>query len=105
MECSSTKFDFDSWNSYCLGMKSTVSEKGQVTIPKAVRDRLGLKPGQVIEFEAKGGLLVGKKRSGATRAVDRLFGILSPLDVDAELEKSRGKAWNRAQDAPRAHRR
>jgi AbrB family looped-hinge helix DNA binding protein len=86
-------------------MKSLVSEKGQVTIPKAVRDRLGLKPGQVLEFEARGGLLVGRKRAAATRAVDRLFGILGPLDVDGELEKSRGKAWNRAQDAPRAHRR
>lgn len=86
-------------------MKSLVSEKGQVTIPKAVRDRLGLKPGQILEFEARGGLLVGRKRAGATRAVDRLFGILGPLDVDAELKKSRGKAWNRAQDAPRAHRR
>jgi AbrB family looped-hinge helix DNA binding protein len=86
-------------------MKSTVSEKGQVTIPKAVRDRLGLRPGQVLEFEARGGLLVGRKRAGESRAVDRLFGILGPLDVDAELTKSRGKAWNRAQDAPRAHRR
>lgn len=82
-----------------------VSEKGQVTIPKAVRDRLGLKPGQVLEFEARGGLLVGRKRAGATRAVDRLFGILGPLDVDGELGKTRGKAWNRALDAPRAHRR
>lgn len=86
-------------------MKSTVSEKGQVTIPKSVRDRLGLKPGQVLDFEARGGLLVGKKRAGNTRAVDRLFGILGPLDVDAELRKSRGKAWNLVQDAPRAHRR
>ena len=86
-------------------MKSLVSEKGQVTIPKAVRDRLGLKPGQVLEFEARGGLLIGRKRAGATRAVDRLFGILGPLDVDAELKKSRGKAWNSTQDAPRAHRR
>lgn len=86
-------------------MKSVVSEKGQVTIPKAVRDRLGLKPGQILEFEARGGLLVGRKRAGATRVVDRLFGILGSLDVDAELKKSRGKAWNRAQDAPRAHRR
>lgn len=86
-------------------MKSLVSEKGQVTIPKAVRDRLGLRPGQVLEFEARGGLLVGRKRTGATRAVDRLFGILGPLDVDAELRKFRGRAWNPAQDAPRAHRR
>jgi AbrB family looped-hinge helix DNA binding protein len=42
-------------------MKSVISEKGQVTIPKPVRDRLGLKPGTVIHFEASGGRLVGRK--------------------------------------------
>jgi AbrB family looped-hinge helix DNA binding protein len=42
-------------------MKSTVSEKGQVTIPKAVRDKLGLLPGTQIDFEAVGGRLVGRK--------------------------------------------
>jgi len=42
-------------------MKSIVSEKGQVTIPKGVRDRLGLRPGTVLSFEAVGGKLVGKK--------------------------------------------
>jgi len=42
-------------------MKSIVSEKGQVTIPKTVRDRLGLKPGTVLDFEAQSGKLVGRK--------------------------------------------
>lgn len=42
-------------------MKSIVSEKGQVTIPKPVRERLGLKAGTVIHFEALDGQLVGKK--------------------------------------------
>jgi AbrB family looped-hinge helix DNA binding protein len=43
-------------------MKSVVSEKGQVTIPKACRDRLGLKPGTVLEFETRDGKLIGVKR-------------------------------------------
>lgn len=42
-------------------MKSIVSEKGQVTIPKAVRDRLGLRPGTVVDFVARDGKLVGTK--------------------------------------------
>ena len=42
-------------------MKSVVSEKGQVTIPKGVRDRLGLRPGTVMSFEAVGGKLIGQK--------------------------------------------
>jgi len=45
-------------------MKSVVSEKGQVTIPKAVRDRLGLRPGTVLSFEAIGGKLIGQKAEG-----------------------------------------
>lgn len=32
-------------------MKATLTSKGQVTIPKAVRERLGLKPGQVLDFD------------------------------------------------------
>jgi len=36
---------------YHQGMTSTVSAKGQITVPKAVRDRLGLRPGTRVEFE------------------------------------------------------
>jgi antitoxin PrlF len=32
-------------------MSTTVTSKGQVTIPKPVRDRLNLKPGSKVEFE------------------------------------------------------
>jgi antitoxin PrlF len=32
-------------------MAVTVTRKGQVTIPKPVRDRLGIKPGSKLEFE------------------------------------------------------
>ena len=32
-------------------MSTTVTRKGQVTIPKAVRDRLNLKPGSAVDFE------------------------------------------------------
>jgi len=44
-------------------MKTTVSEKGQITIPKRLRDRLGLDPGTVLEFVAEKGALIGRKRS------------------------------------------
>jgi len=32
-------------------MGSRVTSKGQVTIPKRVRDHLGIEPGSVVEFE------------------------------------------------------
>jgi AbrB family looped-hinge helix DNA binding protein len=43
-------------------MKSIVSEKGQVTIPKELRVKLGLRPGTVLEFEAVEGKLVATKK-------------------------------------------
>jgi AbrB family looped-hinge helix DNA binding protein len=42
-------------------MRTIVSEKGQITIPKAIRDRLGLRPGTILEVEAAGGSLVARK--------------------------------------------
>jgi antitoxin PrlF len=43
-------------------MKSIVSEKGQVTIPKPCRDRLGLHAGSVLDFEACDGKLIAVKQ-------------------------------------------
>jgi antitoxin PrlF len=38
-----------------------VTSKGQVTIPKKVRERLGVHPGEDVGFEEKDGLLVVSK--------------------------------------------
>ncbi|MDF1569667.1 MAG: AbrB/MazE/SpoVT family DNA-binding domain-containing protein [Spirochaetaceae bacterium] len=42
-------------------MKTIVSEKGQITIPKKIRDNLGLSPGTVLEIESRGGMLTAVK--------------------------------------------
>ncbi len=42
-------------------MKTIVSEKGQVTIPKALRDALGLVPGVILHLGLSGQKLVGYK--------------------------------------------
>lgn len=72
-------------------MKAILSEKGQVTIPKEVRESLGLVPGQAIDFEARRGLLVGKKKM-AKDPLDDVVGILrgKVADVDGYLDKIRG---------------
>ncbi|MGH9431441.1 MAG: AbrB/MazE/SpoVT family DNA-binding domain-containing protein [Terriglobia bacterium] len=56
-------------------MKTTVSEKGQVTIPKLLRERLGIRPGQVLEVKEDRGRLVVIKADSRS-AVDELYGIL-----------------------------
>jgi antitoxin PrlF len=43
------------------GMKSRVAEHGQVTIPKALRDRLGVLQGTTLEFSEERGRLVAVK--------------------------------------------
>ncbi len=98
-------FDLPGMNSYNSGMKAIVSEKGQVTIPKPLRDLLGLRAGQILVFEARGGLLVARKQTGRGSRVDKVFGILPPMDVDREIDKMRGKPWNPKDDGPRANRR
>ncbi len=49
-------------NYYNSGMNTTVSEKGQITIPKALRERLGIRRGTVLEVDAVDGALVARKR-------------------------------------------
>jgi AbrB family looped-hinge helix DNA binding protein len=56
-------------------MKAIVSEKGQVTIPKQVRDRLGVRPGDVLDFDAEDGRLVAQKRQDRD-PLDAVYGIV-----------------------------
>lgn len=73
-------------------MKSRVSDRGQVTIPKALRDRLGIAPGQVLEFEADQGRLIATK-AVQRDPVDAVYGLLgSGRSTDEFLEEIRGPA-------------
>ena len=72
-------------------MKATVSEKGQVTIPKPIRDRLGIRPGEILDVREEGGRLVASKQS-TEDAVDRVYGILKPRRrTDRLMDALRGK--------------
>jgi AbrB family looped-hinge helix DNA binding protein len=73
-------------------MKSIVSEKGQITIPKKVREKLGLRPGTVLDIEAVEGRLVGMKKEPADPFLKWLGKGRLPdnLEVDAYLERVRG---------------
>ena len=69
-------------------MKSSISSKGQITVPAELRARYGLAPGTVVRFEATPqGVLLRKGAPGA-HPVDRVYGMLRldrPVDdlVDA----------------------
>ncbi len=71
-------------------MKIVVSEKGQVTIPKALRERLGIRAGTELEFEADRGRLVARKVN-AEDPVDAVYGILrDPGSTDDVMQRLRG---------------
>ena len=56
-------------------MKAVVSDKGGVTIPPALRRRLHIRPGDVLELREQHGHLVATKEQGRD-PVDELYGIL-----------------------------
>ncbi|MGH2796381.1 MAG: AbrB/MazE/SpoVT family DNA-binding domain-containing protein [Thermoleophilaceae bacterium] len=85
-------FDSEGRNSYHCGMKTTVSEKGQITIPKRLRDRLGIRSGQELELHEEAGRIVATKAIHEDRTA-RVYGILKPgRPTDRLIEELRGKA-------------
>lgn len=42
-------------------LASRLSSKGQVTIPREVRNKVGLKPGDLVVYEVKGGVVTLKR--------------------------------------------
>ena len=70
-----------------------ISERGQITIPKALRERFGLNHNVEVEVvPTEKGLLI-RKRTSAEHPVDRIAtGILSgDWDVDEYIEEIRGR--------------
>lgn len=61
-----------------------VSSKGQVVIPKAARDALGIGEGQMLDCVVDGGkiMLVPTTKIEKTRHVSELFGILKEFGKD-----------------------
>jgi antitoxin PrlF len=72
-------------------MKSTVSSKGQITLPAPIREKLGLAAGTAVRFELRGGGVLVRKGASGPHPVDQVFGRLSlPKPVDDLLDEMRG---------------
>jgi len=72
-------------------MKSTISAKGQITVPAEVREKLGLVPGTAVQFELREGGVLMRKGGPGPHPVDRVFGRLRlPKSVDALVDEMRG---------------
>jgi len=87
---SSMKHSHHGMNTDMKSMKSRVAERGQVTIPKVLRDRLGVLPGTILEFSEERGRLVAVKSSPAD-PVAKVYGCLGrKFDTDAFMAEVRG---------------
>jgi antitoxin PrlF len=72
-------------------MKSRVAERGQVTIPKALRDQLGVVPGTTLEFSEDHGRLIAVKVTPAD-PVAKVYGCLGrKFNTDAFMADIRGQ--------------
>ena len=77
-------------SSYIVAMKTKVSSKGQVVIPKAYRQKLGWENGTALEVHEEAGQLVLSKprKNGRTVSIDALAGRLhrpaaAPISLQA----------------------
>ena len=73
-------------------MEATVAERGQITLPKAVRDALGLTKGTTLKVELEGGRIILRK--SVDDAISRARGRfkLDGFATDDAMRAIRGRA-------------
>ena len=68
-----------------------ISEQGQITIPKHLRDRFGMNANVEVEIvPTEQGLLIRKQAAGK-HPVDRVYGLLNGGNTDVYLDEVRGR--------------
>ena len=69
-----------------------ISERGQITIPKSLRERFGMNHNVEVDITpTENGLLI-RKRTTAEHPVERVYGLLgSGGNTDDYLEEIRGR--------------
>ena len=85
-------------------MVSRLTEKGQVTIPKPLRESLGLEAGHELEFEEREGTLIVRRRAQADPLRSLVGLVRERVDIDAYLEETRGPRWEADLDGRRGPR-
>ena len=69
-----------------------ISERGQITIPKRLRDRFGITRDVEVEITPTTRGLLIRKQPASLHPVQKVSGILDgSIDVDAYIEEIRGR--------------
>jgi len=81
-------------------MEATVAERGQITLPKAVRDALGLTKGTLLKVEIDAGRIILSKNvdDAVSRARGR-FKLPPGVTTDDVMRELRGRAPGDPTDA------
>lgn len=75
--------------------EATITSKGQVTIPKDIRERLELEPGERVEFVLEEGELTVRRKRGSMERLQSVRETLAPLEVDIDELRATAKAdWS-----------
>ena len=73
-------------------MEATVAERGQITLPKAVRDALGLTKGSTLTVELDGGRIILRKDvKDAISRVRGRFKLPEGVTTDDIMQDLRGR--------------
>jgi len=74
-------------------MEATVAERGQITLPKAVRDALGLTKGTLLKVELDGSRIILRKNvDDAISRVRGRFKLPEGVTTDDVMRDLRGRA-------------
>jgi AbrB family looped-hinge helix DNA binding protein len=74
---------------------STISSKGQVTVPQEIRNRLGLAAGDRVDFVIEGDRTVIRPARSSSNPFDKYRGVLSTFpggtkEINAWIDELRG---------------
>jgi AbrB family looped-hinge helix DNA binding protein len=84
---------------YFMGKQVTISSKGQVVIPAAVRREAGLRAGDAVEVICERGRVVMEKATAATHSLEALAQAVRQRyrgrDLEGEILKERARDHRR----------
>lgn len=66
--------------------RATLTSKGQITIPQEVRQRLGLRQGDQVEFVTDQGQIILKPARGETNPFAAYSGVLGAFDTKEDVD-------------------
>ncbi|HUZ79701.1 MAG TPA: AbrB/MazE/SpoVT family DNA-binding domain-containing protein [Thermoplasmata archaeon] len=72
----------------------TMSTKGQVTIPKDVRDALGVRPGDRVRFDLEGGERVILRKAEPSRLTEILDRLGPSAETGVEFQRRVRREWS-----------